>query len=109
MKKYFLPIILLLILFDRSFVRSQSLVFPLIVHDAGSGIDTLRFGYKDWATYCIDPAYGESELDPQPPWYVFDARFIDSRSHVCLGQGLSLNLHEFDYFPGNDTFLVRFS
>ncbi|TAK63488.1 MAG: hypothetical protein EPO24_04230, partial [Bacteroidetes bacterium] len=84
--------------------------YSLIISDAGSGIDTLEFGYSHGATYCIDPELGEYGLPPPPPADEFDVRFIDNRSGAgaCLDQGINKNFYGFNISGAKDTFRVAF-
>jgi hypothetical protein len=49
----------------------------LYVADAGTGHDTLWFGFDTTATYGLDLHLCEYEFPPVPPGGVFDVRFVN--------------------------------
>ena len=65
----------------------------LVVHDNGSGADTLRWGVNATATNGKDAALGEEEQPPAPPDGVFDARWINVGTSNNFGQGVKKNYH----------------
>jgi len=61
----------------------------------GTYSDTLMFGSAATATYCLgsaDSALGETELPPEGPSDVYDARFTDIDGFSCKGQGVAVDL-----------------
>ena len=46
------------------------------ISDAGTGIDSLKFGVSPYGTTIIDTCLGEYEIPDPPPSGVFDCRFI---------------------------------
>jgi hypothetical protein len=103
--------LLVLLVVQSTIVQSQALEFlyPIIVRDNGSGVDTLHFGYDVGATRCIDISLGEQELPPAPPTGVFDARWGDPAAvNECMGQGLRVNIHGWNSYSYLDTFKITF-
>lgn len=105
-------------------VQSQTIrnKLNIIINNNGSGstfgLDTLVFGIHDSATYCLDTmvlsgfsdggSVTEGELPPPPPTEIFDVRFVDPRgfNEMCMGQGLSVNIHKFSDTMQVDTFQI---
>lgn len=89
---------------------ARVIMLPLIVANH-TKLDTLVFGVHPLATQCIDPALGEAELPPMPPFGVFDARFVDVHPpplNNCLVNGVRIDLRPSVGSARVDTYLVRF-
>lgn len=119
--KFFFPtlfVLLFLQLFPSTGLSQSSVRIPLIISDNGGKRDTVIIGVHPSATYCVDSigymkfsacdSMRERELPPAPPEGVFDIRVIDTRSAVCLGQGVKANFRSFLSAAQKDTFRVKF-
>ncbi|HLF15358.1 MAG TPA: T9SS type A sorting domain-containing protein [Bacteroidota bacterium] len=103
MRKIHAVAVLLLLGLASSHLSSQTFTIPIRVADNGGHSDTLWFGQDSGASYCMDPALGESELPPKPPSGYFDVRWVESRQgSICLGLGMKR-----DYRPGDDVYKLE--
>ena len=102
------------VLLLQAFAPAQAvhLKIPLTITDSTGHSATVYFGVDQYGSYCIDPFLGEFELPPDrcgESGLCF--YFEDSRDETggCLGNGLLLNYHAFDYSAQTDTYQVAIS
>lgn len=72
-----------------SILSGAEFTAPVVIADAGAGVDTLRLGNAAGATSGIDTAFGEAELGPPPGPGAFDVRWL-----VDGTEGTALDLRD---------------
>lgn len=77
----------------------------IAVADRNEGKEVLRWGFRPGATQGVDRELGESEYPPNPPEFLFEARWNDPAGKGRMGQGTKADFRA----PGDgpDTFLLR--